>query len=262
MATFFTNLFRSNRKLSVEEFVVKKTVTSFFVLFLFFGACIWSWKWLRKQPPDNGIRGGIQQPLRSVLNTNEAIFDKIFSKTHLAKTYPVSEAAKTVRHNGDVGMGNDFDTATWKLFVIRKNGDTLALNMNDIRRLPKVDVTFNFKCIEGWNQIEHWAGARFSDFLKAYHLTDESQMKYVGLVTPDEDYYVGIDMPSILQPQTILCYELNGKPLPFKEGYPLRLIIPVKYGIKHLKRIGTMFFANNRPPDYWAERGYDYYSGL
>jgi len=98
--------------------------------------------------------------------------------------------------------------------------------------------------------------------LKAYGLDDESQMKYVGLVTPDENYYVGIDMPSILHPQTILCYELNNRPLPMKEGYPLRLIIPVKYGIKHLKRIGTLYFSNNRPPDYWAERGYDYYAGL
>ncbi len=32
-----------------------------------------------------------------------------------------------------------------------------------------------------------------------------------------------------------------------KEGYPLRLIIPVKYGIKSLKRIGTMYFDNKRP---------------
>ena len=161
-----------------------------------------------------------------------------------------------------MGLGNDFDTASWKLYVIKKNGDTLALKLDDIKKLPKVDITFNFKCIEGWNQITHWGGVRFSDFLKAYGLNEESQMKYVGLVTPDEEYYVGIDMPSILHPQTILCYELNNQPLPMKEGYPLRLIIPVKYGIKHLKRIGTLYFSNNRPPDYWAERGYDYYAGL
>jgi len=55
---------------------------------------------------------------------------------------------------------------------------------------------------------------------------------------------------------------MNGQPLPLDQGYPLRLIIPVKYGIKHLKRIGTLFFDNNRPPDYWYERGYDYFSGL
>jgi hypothetical protein len=257
-----SNLFRSNKKLTIDQLIVKKTIISFFFLFLFFGGCLWAWKWLRRQPLDSDISGGIHQPLRDVLNTNELIFNKIFSKDHLTKTYPVSLAGKRVRFNGNVGLGNDFDTATWKLYVIKKNGDTLALKLDDIKKLPKVDITFNFKCIEGWNQVTHWGGVRFSDFLKAYGLNEESQMKYVGLVTPDEAYYVGVDMPSILHPQTILCYELNNQPLPMKEGYPLRLIIPVKYGIKHLKRIGTLYFSNNRPPDYWAERGYDYYAGL
>ncbi|MFX6918883.1 molybdopterin-dependent oxidoreductase, partial [Acinetobacter baumannii] len=73
---------------------------------------------------------------------------------------------------------------------------------------------------------------------------------------------VGIDMPSMMHPQTILCFELNGKPLPMDQGYPLRLIIPVKYGVKNIKRIGTISFHNDRPADYWAERGYDYYTGL
>lgn len=86
-------------------------------------------------------------------------------------------------------------------------------------------------------------------------------MKYVGLQTPDKKYYVGIDMPSALHPQTLLCYEMNSKPLPINQGFPVRLIIPVKYGIKHLKRIGTMFFSNDKPADFWAERGYDYYAG-
>ena len=80
--------------------------------------------------------------------------------------------------------------------------------------------------------------------------------------TPDKEYYVGIDMPSALHPQTLLCYEMNDKPLPLNQGMPLRMIIPVKYGIKSLKRIGTLFFSDTRPPDYWFERGYDYYSGL
>ena len=48
----------------------------------------------------------------------------------------------------------------------------------------------------------------------------------LGLVTPDEAYYVGIDMPSILHPQTILCYELNNQPLPMKEGYHVAVNYP------------------------------------
>jgi DMSO/TMAO reductase YedYZ molybdopterin-dependent catalytic subunit len=69
-------------------------------------------------------------------------------------------------------------------------------------------------------------------------------------------------MESMLHPQTLLAYEMNGKPLSIAHGAPLRLIIPVKYGIKSLKRVGRITFARHRPPDYWAERGYDWFSGL
>jgi DMSO/TMAO reductase YedYZ molybdopterin-dependent catalytic subunit len=55
---------------------------------------------------------------------------------------------------------------------------------------------------------------------------------------------------------------MNGKPLGDKNGAPLRLIVPVKYGIKSLKRIGKIFFSDTRPKDYWAEQGYDWFSGL
>jgi len=82
------------------------------------------------------------------------------------------------------------------------------------------------------------------------------------MVTPDKGYYVGLDMPSALHPQTLLAYEMNGAPLEDGHGAPLRLVVPVKYGIKNIKRIGRIEYTNQRPPDYWAEQGYDYYSGL
>jgi DMSO/TMAO reductase YedYZ molybdopterin-dependent catalytic subunit len=55
---------------------------------------------------------------------------------------------------------------------------------------------------------------------------------------------------------------MNGMPLSQENGSPLRLFIPVKYGIKSLKQIGKIYFSDERPPDYWAERGYDWYAGL
>ena len=259
MANFFQNIFQKNSKLSTEELIVKKTVISFFFFFILIGAAVWGWGWLRHQP---AVAGRTSSPIRSVLNTNEAIFNGLLSDKHLAKEYPVSAAVKNARVNGDIGMGKDFDPATWQMIVLKKNGDTLRVKLDDIKKLPKTELIFNFKCIEGWNQVTHWGGVKFSEFIKAYGLNDESGMKYLGLITPDKAYYVGIDMPSAMHPQTLLCYELNGQPLPMNQGYPLRLIIPVKYGVKSLKRIGTMSFANNRPPDYWSEKGYDYFSGL
>ena len=43
---------------------------------------------------------------------------------------------------------------------------------------------------------------------------------------------------------------------------PLRLAIPVKYGVKNIKRIGLIRYTNLRPSDFWAEQGYDWYAGL
>ena len=42
---------------------------------------------------------------------------------------------------------------------------------------------------------------------------------------------------------------------------PLRLAIPVKYGIKNIKRIGAIRLTDIRPADFWGERGYDWYAG-
>jgi DMSO/TMAO reductase YedYZ molybdopterin-dependent catalytic subunit len=84
--------------------------------------------------------------------------------------------------------------------------------------------------------------------------------EYVSMERPDHGYHVGLDMESALHPQTRLAHEMN-TPSHFQHGAPLRLVIPVKYGIKNIKRIGTIRFTDRRPDDYWAERGYDWYAG-
>lgn len=238
--------------------VRRRTIISMCCLLLFICGSVFAWKKLQQQPKSDEALS----PLRSALNTNEKFFSAIFSDKHLTKEFSKSLAAPKVRVNGDAGLANAADTANWRLKLVRKPGDTLFISLDEIKKLPKTDIIFDFKCIEGWSQITHWGGVRFSDFVKKYQLQPQSEMKYVSLVTPDKEYYVGIDMASMMHPQTILCYEMNEHPLPLNQGYPLRLIIPVKYGVKHLKRIGTLSFDNQRPKDYWFERGYDYYCGL
>ena len=241
-----------------QKKVRRRSLISFVVFIVCFILSIWTFVWLYNQPQE---ADNVQPTLRKGLNANEYLFSRFFSKTREAKIFKRSDAVDEVRVNGDVGMDGELDT-TWRLQIVRKPGDTLVLTIDAIKALPKTEVVFDFKCVEGWSEVTWRGGVRFSDFMKAYSLAPQMGMKYVGMITPDEAYYVGNDMPSMLQPQTILCYEMNGKPLPQDQGYPLRLIIPVKYGIKHLKRIGMMYFSNDKPADYWAERGYDYFAGL
>lgn len=237
--------------------VCKKLAFAFAIFMLGIIAALYGWHWLHKQPRLDGA----YTPLRKTLELNEKIFSPLVSQNHLTKTYPVSVADKNVRVNGDDGLKSQLDTS-WKLQIIKATGDTIHISLDEIKKLPKTDIGFDFKCIEGWSQITHWGGVAVKDFVEHYQLSNEIKNRYTGINTPDQKYYVGIDMPSFIHPQTILCYEMNGKTLPLNQGYPLRLIIPVKYGIKHIKRIGTIYFSNQKPPDFWAERGYDYFAGL
>ncbi len=217
---------------------------------------------------------GISWPFRKALATNEQLARDYFNTGRQAPTFDASRAVED-RVNGDVGLGDDFDAAAWKLQVqgLASQDEPQALSIDDIKKLPRVEMTTEFKCIEGWSVIVSWAGARFTDFMRAYPPETvsgdalrldrpEDLPPYVGMATPDGEYYVGLDMESLLHPQTLLAYEMNGAPLTNEHGVPLRLVTPVKYGVKNIKRLGTIRYSTRRSADYWAERGYDWYVGL
>lgn len=238
--------------------ILIKSLISFVLFVAFFGGVYFLWNQLKSQPTEKGV----PKTLRRTLSFNENLAIKTFDPNKKTPTFNKEQAAKNVRVNGAIGMKNAKDTLNYTMKIVRMNGDTLKVTLADLKKLPKTEVIFNFKCIEGWSQISHWGGVKFSDFIKHYHLEKESKLNFVALSTPDEKYYVGIDRNSIMHSQTILAYQLNEKPLPLNQGYPIRLIIPVKYGVKHLKRIGNISFSNDPPKDYWYEQGYDYYCGF
>lgn len=256
---------KTKKPLTTDQQINRRTFVSFAAFIGLSGAAYGGWKWLYNSPIEaKGITGGARKPLRKALNKTELFFRNFFSHNNLVKTYPKSMAAKKVRVNSDIGIeaAKPFDPSAWKLEVKKSPTETLAITLNELKALPKTEIIFDFKCVEGWDQISHWGGVKFSDFIAHYKLDEQVKMEYVGMETPDGRYYVGLDTPSAMHPQTLLAYEVNDKPLPLVHGAPLRLIIPVKYGIKNLKRIGSISFSNTRPRDYWAELGYDYYSGL
>jgi hypothetical protein len=141
----------------------------------------------------------------------------------------------------------------------------LLLSMSDLRRLPHRELVTQFKCIEGWSQIVHWGGIRLADFINAFPpaITPEGRWpRYIYMETPDGEYFCGFDMDACMHPQSLLVFEMGGKPLTLGHGAPLRLAMPIKYGYKQIKQIGLIRYTDTRPNDYWANLGYDWYGGL
>jgi len=148
--------------------------------------------------------------------------------------------------------------------TLRPGTPGLLLTMEDILKLPRQELVTQFKCIEGWSQIVHWAGVRMADFIELNppELIEGKDPKYIYMETPDGDYYTGYDFNSMRHPQALLVTEMMGAPLTQFHGAPLRLHLPTKYGYKQIKRIGLVAYTNDKPDDYWTKLGYDWYAGL
>ena len=201
-------------------------------------------------------------PLRDIHELNESIWSSLFREDHLAKEYDISEAS-ILRVNGRHGLRSELDLEGWELTVLGPDGEQLGTHtLDDIKALPWNEMTIEHKCIEGWAQVTNWQGARFSDFLALYEDQLPDDISDVYIETPDGDYYVSVDMATMRHPQTLLAYDNFGEPISELNGAPLRLATPLKYGIKQIKRIGTIQFLRDRGGDYWGERGYDWYAGL
>ena len=196
--------------------------------------------------------------------TNEKVFSLLQSAKRMSVQKKPVNLGKNPRVNGLIGLKSHASGRDYKI-RIEQDGKSFELDLATVHLVPKKKYTTDFRCIEGWSEETQYAGATFSDFMAAQKLglkPDGKYYQYVGLETPDGEYYVSIDMESMLHPQTVLAWEMNGKTLTLNNGFPVRLVIPIKYGIKSLKRIGKIIFSDEKPRDYWAERGYDWYSGL
>jgi DMSO/TMAO reductase YedYZ molybdopterin-dependent catalytic subunit len=186
----------------------------------------------------------------------------LFRRGHLAPTFADAEVVpfdKFPINDYDVD-DPDVDLNSWKLTVagaVQKPGEyTLA----EVQSLPKHTQNTRHVCVEGWDVIGNFGGARLSDFLNA--IGADTTSRFVTVECAD-DYYESLDMATALHPQTLLCYEMYGKPLTREHGAPLRLQIPTKVGYKQAKYLTSMKVTNVLAKvGYWEDQGYSHFYGL
>lgn len=81
-------------------------------------------------------------------------------------------------------------------------------------------------------------------------------------------YYESVDLYDAVNPQTILAYDLNGKPLPVSNGAPLRLRVERQLGYKQAKYVMRVEMVESLEGigqgggGYWEDRGYEWYAGI
>ena len=219
--------------------------------------------------------------LDKTLKFDDDVAEALFSPTRAVPTYQLSQAATALRNNYDGQTPDPGYIPDWKLTVAGlASGKVEKLTAQNIQELVsryggRHDQVTRLVCVEGWSMIAGWGGLRFADFLQAYPPMPgakwarlDSSVNLDGDGNPDP-YYVSIDLPTAHHPQALLATHQNNAeqqlvPLTVEHGAPLRLIVPMKLGLKNIKAITKITYTVDEPKDYWSDegRGYSYYDGL
>ncbi len=200
--------------------------------------------------------------LKKGLGFSDWASERLFRRGHLALIFPDAEVTPFERFpiNGyDVDdPGVIFEN--WSLTVsgaVQKPGD---YRLGQIQTLPRVRQNTRHVCVEGWDVIGRFGGARLSDFLNM--IGADTSARFLTVACAD-DYYESLDMATALHPQTLLCYEMYDQPLTRQHGAPLRLNIPTKIGYKQAKYLTDLKVTNVLDKvGYWEDQGYSSFYGL
>jgi DMSO/TMAO reductase YedYZ molybdopterin-dependent catalytic subunit len=207
--------------------------------------------------------------LNKSLGIDDDVAEALYSRNRLVPTYTKSQITP-LRNNYNGATPDPSYIPEWRLTLDGlASGLSVSLNIRNLLASFQVhEQITRLVCVEGWSAIAWWAGLRFDDLLRAH--PPMSQAKWVRIESsvnlgpwgnPDP-YYVSLDLATPRHPQTLLATHLNGKPLTVEHGAPLRLVAPVKLGLKNVKAITRITYTGDEPVDYWAKRGYSRYDGI
>lgn len=220
--------------------------------------------------PMRDPRPGKERFLDRSLSFDDDIAEALYSPNRLVPTYGKSQVTPNLinNYNGETPDPDYLDD--WKLTIIGStSGKIERVGIKQLfDRFEHFEQITRLVCVEGWSAIAWWGGLRFADLLKAYPpMPGARWARLDSSVNLDSDgnpdpYYVSIDLPTAMHPQTLLATHHNGKPLEVEHGAPLRLVAPMKLGLKNIKAVTKITYTALEPADYWNERGYSKYDGL
>lgn len=207
--------------------------------------------------------------LSRVLTFDDDVAEALYSKSRRVRTYDRPDP-RPLRNNYHGRTPGPEMVPTWRLEVAGlASGRTERLAIDELgARFTRHDMNTRLVCVEGWSHVVAWGGLRFADLLAAYPPAPgarwaalRSEVSLNGRGEP-EPYYVSIDLEAAHHPQTLLATHHGGAPLTLAHGAPLRLVAPMKLGLKNIKGLTHISYTADEPLDFWNERGYSRYDGL
>jgi DMSO/TMAO reductase YedYZ molybdopterin-dependent catalytic subunit len=210
--------------------------------------------WL-DQPPENPVPEVVANQLKweeldSWITPNE----RFFSVAHYNRP--------TIDENG------------WTLRIDGLVKQPLTLTLSELRARPRQEVAFTLECsgnhgfpwFLGGIGTARWVGTPLASLLaEAGVLESGAEVVFFGSDAGEEvvrevkmpqRFARSMSLADAMSPDNLLCYEMNGAPLPPANGFPLRLIAPGWYGIANVKWLQQIEVRDTRFMNRFMARDY------
>jgi sulfoxide reductase catalytic subunit YedY len=143
-------------------------------------------------------------------------------------------------------------------FVLQVDGlveHTMRVTLAELRDWPKRTQITKHCCIQGWSAVASWGGVWLGDIVD--HCRPLATARYIVFYAFDDkatsepdpagsgQFYGTMNLALASDPQTILAYEMNGRPLPVPHGAPLRLRVETELGFTMVKYIRRIEFVSD-----------------
>jgi DMSO/TMAO reductase YedYZ molybdopterin-dependent catalytic subunit len=207
------------------------------------------------QPPENPVpkvvaNQLIWEDLNSWLTPN----DKFFSIAHYDR--PI------------------IDAKTWKLQIGGLVRRPLTFSLSELMARPRQEVIFTLECsgnhgfpwFIGGIGTAKWAGTPLASILKEAEVQENAvEIAFFGSDAGEEvvreikmpqNFARSMSIADAMNPDNLLCYEMNGAPLPQPNGFPLRLIAPGWFGIANVKWLKRIEVRDKRLMNRFMARDY------
>jgi methionine sulfoxide reductase catalytic subunit len=157
-------------------------------------------------------------------------------------------------HNGQYPESDEYKAlfdghfADYRLQIGGLVDEPVELDLAQLRALPHHDQITQHFCIQGWSGIAKWGGVSMQTIVDLVKPRPEARwvVFYSFGEGPDKGiYYDAHPIEQMGHHLTMLAYEMNGEPLSFGHGAPLRLRNEIELGFKQVKWIkGIEFVAD------------------
>ncbi len=196
----------------------------------------------------------------------------------LAREYAAGDMSPSFRANGNVDPGTAPYRAhaasgfsQWSLVVDGLVRQPLALPLTALQAMQQRSQITRHDCVEGWSAIGQWQGPQLGQVLSLAGLLPAA--RFIVFHCADSfsttPYYETIDLAEAFHPQTILAWQMNGRPLPVAHGAPLRIRVERLLGYKHAKYVmrievrASLAGLYGGKGGYWEDHsGYHWHGGI